>query len=50
MWDRDIRIGLSTTPPNGSRLLPTYRFRDRAIRLIRGFTEEPDGRWAWNVV
>lgn len=45
------RVGwIAYDPAQRVALRPTERFRDRAIGLIRGFAEESDGRWAWNVV
>ncbi|WP_194150325.1 hypothetical protein [Prescottella subtropica] len=37
-------------PAQRRALRPGEKFRDRAIDLIRGYIEEPDGRWAWNVM
>lgn len=45
------RIGwIAYDPAQRVALRPGDRFRDRAIGLIRGWTEAPDGRWSWNVV
>lgn len=46
-----VRLGwIAYDPAQRVALRPTDAFRRRAIRLIRGWTEEPDGRWSWNVV
>lgn len=46
-----MRLGwIAYDPAQRVALRPTDRFRDRAIGLIRGFVEEPDGRRSWNVM